>query len=86
MQLSEKQFMEGFDALVAEAYDMPPLIYDDIADKIRLVKAEIQLWKAGKADKPSWGFFQRLFEDILDRAGEGSPWDASIVSNRAGKL
>lgn len=75
MQLTEKGFMEGFEALVAEAYDMPPLIYDDIADKIRLVKIEIQLWKAGKAEKPSWGFFCRLFEDLLNRAGEPSPWE-----------
>lgn len=75
MQLTEKRFMEGFEALVAEAYDMPPLIYDDIADKIRLVKTEIQLWKAGKAEKPSWGFFRRLLEDILCRAGEPSPWE-----------
>lgn len=58
MQLIEKRFKEGFKALVAEAYDMPPQIFDNIADKIRLVKAEIQLGVAGNAEKPSRGFIR----------------------------
>lgn len=75
MQLTERQFMAGFEALQEEAFDMPPLIFDDIFDKIRLVNDEIHLWKSGAADRPSWGFIRRLFEDILGRAGEDSPWE-----------
>jgi hypothetical protein len=72
--ITQKSFMDGFHIVAEIAYDMPPLIFDEVARVVYLIDEEIRDWKAGLAEKPSWGFFCRLLEEILERGGVDSPW------------
>lgn len=76
--MSQKEFIAGFDLLKADLQRLPPLVLDDVARTIELVAEEIKQWKAGEVEKPSWGFFCRLFEDRLDMVDWPSPWETAI--------
>jgi hypothetical protein len=76
--MSQKEFMAGFNLLKADLQRLSPLVLDDVARTIELVEEEIKQWKAGEVEKPSWGFFSRLFEDKLDTVEWPSPWEKPI--------